>query len=97
MRVITLTADTNIYELMSLLNGQRTHVAALRLVLEMLTTEQLHDMAHACDLKPHGDRVALAREVVVHGRGLDDDEVRGLDRWMSSCTAQRRLAAAACN
>ncbi len=97
MRIITLTADTNIYDLMALLNGQRTHVAALRLVLERLTTDQLHDMAHACDLKPHGDRAALARDVVVHGRVLDEDEAKRLDQWMRSRTAQLRLAAATRN
>lgn len=90
-------AHANVHHLMQLLVEESTHTAAYELA-KLLETDELRELAHACDLgMVPRDRDDLALAVVVAGRGADEDEEAALLFWRMKQLQQQRMRAAALN
>lgn len=89
-------AVTNVHDLMQRLVEESTHTAAFQLAM-LLETDELRDLAHACDIDAPHNREDLALAVVVAGRGVDEDEQAALFCWRMERLYEQRIRAAALN
>lgn len=90
------TAELEAWQLMQRLYLKETHVAALRLAMQ-LDIEQLQEMATVEEINAGGDKPTLALRLVVQGRQLDYHEVVHLHASQKAMLARKRATSAACN